>query len=161
MTSSRQSEREPIQWYEDPEDGLACYSSPIRNYVYAQSDDDPNYWVAVRWKTPQEMAAEEAAEKVAQARLEARKKAAAAGDKRRTALYRLSDSAGQLLYVGISAKPLQRWTQHAAEKPWWPLVSTMTLEWFDSNAEALAMEALAIQSEWPQHNVVHNGQAAQ
>lgn len=155
MTSPRQSEREPTQWYADPEDMLACYSSPIRGYVYEKSTATPNLWEYVRLKTPEEMAAEEAQEIQA----EARRKAEAIGDVRRTALYHLRNSVGDLLYAGISEKPLQRWIQHAADKDWWPDVASMSLEWFDSNAEALAMEAHAIRTKHPLYNVVHNGKA--
>jgi predicted GIY-YIG superfamily endonuclease len=143
----------PIQWYEDPEDGIACYSSPIANFVYERSADDPNYWVAVRRKTPEEMAAE----KAQAIQGEARRKAIAIGDMRRTALYRLRNSDDMLLYVGISENPLQRWIQHSADKDWWPEVASMSLEWLDSHTEALAMEAHAIRVEQPVHNVVHNG----
>lgn len=142
--------------YEDPTDGLVWWSSPLRNFEYERSAEDPNYWVAVRQKTEEEMAAEIAAEKTQQVRDTARQKAAASGDSRRTALYRLRDSDDVLLYVGISEKPLQRWVQHAADKGWWPEVAGMSLEWLDSNAEALAMEAHAIRTEKPLHNVVHN-----
>lgn len=150
----------PIQMYEDPEDGIAAYSSPIRNYVYEPSPEIPNLWVAVRWKTPEEMDTEDAAEKEQKTRRAARQKAMATGDTRRTALYRLRNHDDDLLYLGISEKPLQRWVQHAGDKKWWPEVVSMSLEWFDSNAEALAMEAHAIRSEKPLHNIRHNNAPA-
>ncbi|MFF7561939.1 GIY-YIG nuclease family protein [Streptomyces pseudovenezuelae] len=70
-----------------------------------------------------------------------------------TALYRLFDSARQLLYVGITSNPEVRWAQHAAEKPWWPDVAWHTLEWRPSREEALAAETAAIVAEAPLHNV--------
>lgn len=145
----------PIQWYQDPEDGLACYSSPIRNYEYQQSDEDPNYWIAVRLKSAEEMEAELAAERRQILLSEAREAAEAKGDSCRTALYRLHDEQGQLLYIGISTKPLSRWTQHSGDKEWWPEVAALSLDWFDSTTEARAMEAHAIRSEHPTHNVIH------
>ena len=69
-----------------------------------------------------------------------------------TALYRLYDLAGALLYIGVSDKPLVRWTQHAAEKPWWPEVSKLTLAWYDTRELALAAELCAIGAERPRHN---------
>ena len=67
------------------------------------------------------------------------------------ALYRLYSASGDLLYIGISGNPPQRWLQHAADKPWWPEVdvANSSTEWFSTRDEALAMEALAIKSERP------------
>lgn len=70
-----------------------------------------------------------------------------------TALYRLFDTARQLLYVGITSNPQARWAQHAAEKPWWPDVAWHTLEWLPSREAALAAEAAAIVADGPLHNV--------
>lgn len=152
-TENPSDRRQPIQFYEDPDDGIASYSSPIANYIYERSPDIPNYWIPVRRLTPEEIAAKEAK----QIRSKARRAAAEIGDVRRTALYRLRNGQDALLYVGISASPLQRWLQHAADKDWWPEVASMSLEWMDSHTEALAMEAHAIRTERPIHNVVHNG----
>lgn len=149
-------QRGPIQFYEDPDDYIISWSTPFSNYVYEPDPDVPNYWVPVRMKTAEEMAAE----KVAQIRDAARQKAVASGDKRRTAMYRLHSSEEELLYVGISTQPLQRWIQHAADKNWWPEVANMSIDWFDSRAEALAVEAHTIKTERPLHNVVHNDRAA-
>ncbi|MFG2334281.1 GIY-YIG nuclease family protein [Streptomyces sp. NPDC048604] len=49
-----------------------------------------------------------------------------------TCLYRSFDEIGDLLYVGISNAPKQRWKQHAADKPWWPLVAARTERWFET-----------------------------
>jgi predicted GIY-YIG superfamily endonuclease len=75
----------------------------------------------------------------------------------RTALYRLRDATGRLLYIGISSDPLRRWPEHAADKPWWADVSDLSMQWFESRPAALAAEARAIRDERPLHNVVHNG----
>jgi DNA-binding transcriptional regulator YhcF (GntR family) len=75
----------------------------------------------------------------------------------RTALYRLYDAEGRLLYIGIAVKPEQRWIQHAAEKDWWPEVARRDTYWCDSRAEALVREVDAIVTEQPIYNVHHNG----
>lgn len=86
---------------------------------------------------------------------EARK---AALDRRPTALYRLFDAAGELLYIGISADPEKRFRNHRhgnkREKPkeWWPRVASERIEWFDSRPEADTAETYAILTEHPQHN---------
>lgn len=70
----------------------------------------------------------------------------------RTALYRLFDAAEQLLYVGISTQPETRWTQHAADKPWWPLVQHRKLEWHPNRKAAEDAELAAVQTEEPLYN---------
>jgi predicted GIY-YIG superfamily endonuclease len=147
---------DPIQMYEDPEDWIVSYSTPFANYVYEPHPEVPNYWVAVRMKTAEEMRAGEAEEAAARAPKRVRKASEVEIDLQPTALYRLRNSAGQLLYVGISSKPPQRWGQHAADKEWWPEVADLSLEWLESRSAALDAESHAIRTEKPLHNVVHN-----
>ena len=73
----------------------------------------------------------------------------------RCALYRHYDAGGVLLYVGISANPLQRSARHAASARWFGDVATIRIEWFDSRAEAVSAEAVAIERETPRHNGGH------
>ncbi|MFB7548563.1 GntR family transcriptional regulator [Streptomyces sp. NPDC056154] len=70
----------------------------------------------------------------------------------RTALYRLYNREGHLLYVGVAAIPERRWAQHQETKEWWPKVERKAVEWFDSREEALDAETRAIQAEKPCHN---------
>lgn len=72
----------------------------------------------------------------------------------RTAVYRLYDADGSLLYVGTSNQPEARWKQHAPEKPWWPQVARKDIEWYPDRPKALTAEALAIITESPRYNVV-------
>lgn len=72
---------------------------------------------------------------------------------RRTALYRLFDTEGRLLYVGIAFDPKGRWSDHAREKEWWPAVAERTVEWHDTRVAAAAAEIVAIRTEKPLHNV--------
>lgn len=84
-------------------------------------------------------------------------------DRRRTALYRLFDTAGVLLYVGISVDPKQRFKEHKhgngrnKAKEWWPDVVTAELDWFDSRSEAETAESFAIVTEHPRHNTAKTG----
>ena len=72
----------------------------------------------------------------------------------RTALYRLFNEAGALLYVGITNDPDVRWSCHARQKDWWPEVHSRTIEWKPTRAEAEAAEAEAIGREGPRWNVI-------
>jgi predicted GIY-YIG superfamily endonuclease len=72
----------------------------------------------------------------------------------RTALYRLFDAKGRLLYVGISRDPSFRWKQHRGDKGWWPLVVDKRVTWYATRMLALQAEALAIHTEAPIHNGV-------
>lgn len=74
------------------------------------------------------------------------------GPAERTAVYRLYDIGGTLLYVGSSSRPDARAAQHAATKSWWPDVATTKLEWHDNRPSAQEAEAQAIRTEHPLHN---------
>lgn len=74
----------------------------------------------------------------------------------RTALYRLYDVDDQLLYIGISVNPTTRWSMHAGEKTWWPLVARKDLAWLDNRDDAERAEACAIIKERPRYNVTHS-----
>lgn len=73
-----------------------------------------------------------------------------------TAVYRLYDAAGRLLYVGIAANPFTRWIEHAREKPWWHEVTHLSIGWRDDRAAALAEESQAIVEEAPAYNIAGN-----
>lgn len=70
-----------------------------------------------------------------------------------TALYRLYDITDRLLYVGITKDLNVRFSQHAADKWWWPLVIRKTAMLYGSREDALAAEATAIVTEAPVHNI--------
>lgn len=71
----------------------------------------------------------------------------------RTAVYRFHEEGGLLLYVGITNDPHVRWDAHERGKSWWSAVATRTIEWFPTRREALAVEAEAIRTEAPRHNL--------
>jgi predicted GIY-YIG superfamily endonuclease len=72
----------------------------------------------------------------------------------RTALYRFYGADDVLLYVGITHRLGQRWSEHARSQPWWPEVRRQTAEWYATRSEAEAAEITAIQQEDPRHNIV-------
>lgn len=67
----------------------------------------------------------------------------------RTALYRLYDADGELLYIGISRKPEKRFEQHAACKNWWHLVARKVISSCPTEEAALRAEEAAITAEQP------------
>lgn len=69
-----------------------------------------------------------------------------------TALYRLYDAAGHLLYVGITDNPRERWTLHANDKPWWHEVVRKEVTWFGTRVEAGITELRAIDTEGPRYD---------
>jgi hypothetical protein len=72
----------------------------------------------------------------------------------KTALYRIfGDEDDSLLYIGISKHFGIRWTEHAAEQPWWPLTERMTVYWHGTRERARAAERAAIAAEHPRFNV--------
>ncbi|MFJ6069081.1 hypothetical protein ACIQHU_39330 [Streptomyces tendae] len=66
-----------------------------------------------------------------------------------TAVYRLYDATGILLYVGASWNPEFRWEQHRTRKHWAHLVTRRTEEWHPDRPTALAAEKTAIATEKP------------
>lgn len=73
----------------------------------------------------------------------------------RTALYRIYDSDGLLLYIGISKDFGSRWKQEAKEFPWWAEMQRMTVDWISSRAQAEMAEEAAIRAEKPKYNKRH------
>lgn len=74
---------------------------------------------------------------------------------KRCALYRHFDSAGTLLYVGITAWQSDRDVGHARTSAWVPFADHVTAQWFPSREAAFAAERQAIQSEVPVFNKQH------
>lgn len=76
---------------------------------------------------------------------------------RKTALYRLYDKYGDLLYVGITVNPNTRLAEHAEEKVWWSEVdqSRTRIVWYRWRDRARREEETAIATENPRYNVVH------
>jgi len=73
---------------------------------------------------------------------------------RRTAVYRLFDGEGRLLYIGITFNPRDRWNGHSGTKSWWKDVVRREVEWHETRAEAERAEVAAIRAEHPLYNIV-------
>lgn len=73
----------------------------------------------------------------------------------RAAVYRFYAADDTLLYVGVTQRFGTRWSAHAKQQPWWPQVARQASTWYDTRAEALAIETEAIKTEKPVHNVLH------
>lgn len=73
-----------------------------------------------------------------------------------TTLYRLFNEEMQLLYVGISVRPLKRMEEHSRHKEWWPLVNQFLFTECDTRRDALDLEAAVIKNERPVFNIIHN-----
>jgi predicted GIY-YIG superfamily endonuclease len=74
---------------------------------------------------------------------------------RKTAVYRLYDKESRLLYVGITVNPNIRFSEHAAEKPWWHAVDmgATKITWYKNRDLAKKAETKAITTEGPIYNV--------
>lgn len=71
-----------------------------------------------------------------------------------TTLYRLYDEGGDLLYVGISTRPLQRVREHSKGQTWWTEVASQTFEHYPTRQAAADAELDAIRTEHPRYNIV-------
>lgn len=67
------------------------------------------------------------------------------------AVYRMWGHAGELLYIGKTGH-LHRFDDHAVKR-WFPAVSRITLEWYETEAAARVAERRAIQTERPRYNI--------
>lgn len=74
-----------------------------------------------------------------------------------TALYRIYDADGALLYVGISIRLPERVAEHSKDKPWWMSAARIDLEHFPDRTSAGIAEAAAIRAERPIHNTSPGG----
>jgi len=74
-------------------------------------------------------------------------------DVKPTCLYRLYDSSGALLYVGITSNIARRWKEHRTEhREWWPQVTERRVTWFLERLHAWYAEREAVRVERPLHN---------
>lgn len=77
----------------------------------------------------------------------------------RTALYRYFNADADLLYIGISHDPDERWKVHkwgVNRMSWIRQVTRRVVEWHESRSAALKAEEEAIRAESPRYNGTHN-----
>lgn len=70
-----------------------------------------------------------------------------------TAVYRLFDRSGRLLYVGMGRNPMGRWAAHAEQHAWWPEVASFTVVWHPTRKAAAEEERSALRNEETVHNI--------
>jgi predicted GIY-YIG superfamily endonuclease len=70
-------------------------------------------------------------------------------------LYRIFNSGEELLYVGATMNPSQRFQTHGSTRDWWADAATITLAHFDTFEDLAAAEIEAIEAEKPVHNLAH------
>jgi predicted GIY-YIG superfamily endonuclease len=71
-------------------------------------------------------------------------------------LYRLFDSEGRLIYIGVSDSVWRRVKEHERDQAWGPDIAQVRRQRYPGRAAVLAAEKRAIQIEKPVHNIVHN-----
>jgi predicted GIY-YIG superfamily endonuclease len=71
---------------------------------------------------------------------------------KQTCLYRHFDSIGNLLYVGISTRVLDRIAQHRTASHWSEQIARIEIERLPDWESAYVAETIAIRSEKPMHN---------
>lgn len=76
-----------------------------------------------------------------------------AKDAGETAVYWLRGQEGELLYVGMSRNPMNRWSWHADIHAWWSKVTAFEVRWFGSREAAAEAELEAIKDGAALHNV--------
>jgi prophage antirepressor-like protein/predicted GIY-YIG superfamily endonuclease len=69
------------------------------------------------------------------------------------ALYRLYNTDGELLYVGITWKVAARMDVHRGSQPWWREVASVQLEVHPNREAVLEAERTAIRCEHPRYNI--------
>jgi hypothetical protein len=69
-------------------------------------------------------------------------------------VYRVFGDGQQLLYIGSSERPRQRWHEHRSRTPWWSQALRYSLTWLPDRDAAYEAEQVAIVSESPVFNQV-------
>jgi predicted GIY-YIG superfamily endonuclease len=71
-------------------------------------------------------------------------------------LYRFFDDKGRLLYVGITDTWYQRFHEHERKSGWFSKVAYSTFEYYETRQAVQEAELLAIRTENPEFNKLHN-----
>lgn len=76
-------------------------------------------------------------------------------DQGRTAVYRIFNTEGGLLYIGSSQDPAHRVRVHTNQRLWGDEIASYTAGWHRTRKRAYAVEAAAIRAEHPLYNIRH------
>lgn len=71
-------------------------------------------------------------------------------------LYRMYDTLGTLLYIGITQQQSRRFDQHNQDKPWWSEVAEIRVQHYPDRRAVEIAELAAIAAEHPRYNVIGN-----
>jgi len=74
------------------------------------------------------------------------------------AVYRMFDGGDRLLYIGRTGDAGRRFGDHTSKR-WFPLVETIKLEWFPTEAAAVLAERRAIRTERPRYNIAETSKS--
>ena len=75
---------------------------------------------------------------------------------KKTSVYVHTNKDNEVLYVGISYKPLFRTHQHSKTKDWFEEVENIKIHWFKTREEAQKQERILIKKLAPKYNIQHN-----
>ena len=75
---------------------------------------------------------------------------------KKTSVYVHTNKHNEVLYVGISYKPLFRTHQHSKAKDWFEEVENIKIHWFKTREEAQKQERILIKKLAPKYNIQHN-----
>lgn len=67
-------------------------------------------------------------------------------------LYKMFSQTNELLYVGISMRPISRFKEHSGDKEWFAEISRIDLSNYLTREESLRAEAEAIKTLKPKYN---------
>lgn len=70
----------------------------------------------------------------------------------KSAVYQHLNANGEILYIGVSINPMARFGRHRSCSPWAHQVASVSIEWFDSQAEAYAEERRLVAIHQPPMN---------
>lgn len=68
------------------------------------------------------------------------------------AVYRHINAEGETIYIGCTANPLQRLSEHMSQTRWMRSIARIDVQWFDTWHEARAEELRLIAAERPMFN---------
>lgn len=81
-------------------------------------------------------------------------------EEKETLLYKMFNSDGEIIYIGITCCYEVRMREHRNSKFWWDEVDSITTRKYSNRIKALEAEKRAIKKYNPVYNIIHNKKAA-